>query len=277
MEASRFRWIALGLAVAAVILAAVAVAKVSTREPHAAVAAPLLGVAPQDRTVAAKDVVKLQLPEYATIDHDGMRVIDVDLAQRLGVSPGELITAISGRQLHRDVDLHEIMTSASLLRANILYVELERDEVQALVRWQLDNSLVAARDTFFGGSGGGVITPAAPIIPVAPKPGDPGELVVAGITRVDTTHITITRAAADALFANVVGVLLGVRVMRAYPSAGRRDGFRISGLKPTSVLAHLGLDNGDVIEELRGVGTKQLQLVLTRRKAPLEISISVVK
>jgi hypothetical protein len=211
----------------------------------------------------------LQRPEHATVDHDGVRVIDAALSHRLGLPPGETITAVSGRAIHRDFDLHEVLMDASMARANILYVELERDELQALVRWRLDRSLSESSDAIIST----LKLPPKPIgtgVPIDPAPDDPIAPVVAGITKLDDHHFTITRAAIELLYANLVPVLRGGRI-----GPSPRGGLRISSIGMSSVFAHLGMATEDVVEEVRGIGTHELELVMARGPNPLLVTITV--
>jgi len=275
MEPVRFHHrLALGFAIAATVLAASAVVIVARREPpKIAVEMPVFGTVPQDREVTAKDVMLLRKPQMTSIDHDGARVIDADLGTRLGLAPGETITSLSGRQIHRDDDLREALLHAAIARANVLYVELERDEVTALVRWRLDNSLNSDREAMKQ------LWPASPTPkfagPVDPAPDDPIAPIVAGITKVSDNHYTITRAAKALLVANAIPVLRGMEYGMAFRRApARRGGIRLYSVEPTSVFAHIGLEDGDTLDDVM-VDHDQISLVIIRNKNPLMISISV--
>ena len=107
-------------------------------------------------------------------------------------------------------------------------------------------------------------------MPVDPAADDPIAPVVAGITKVDDHHFTITRAAIEVLFANLVPVLRGGRIAPSH-----RGGIRISAIGMSSVFAHLGMASEDVIEEVRGIGTNELEVVMSRGPNPLLITITV--
>jgi len=249
---------------------------VARRSAPAVAVHPVRAAPPQDRTVAAKDIALLEKPELATIDRDGLRVIDVELAQRLGLAPGERVTAISGRTLKRDLDLREMIRATAAMNVNTLYVELERGDDTALVRWRVDGTLAIARS--------GIGSP--PILPVPPPPGDPVVPVLAGLTKLDDDHFTVTRAAFDAFLADRDRVLRGARIVPAV-RLGQADGYRLYAIRPTSLFAHLGLQNGDTLRELNGVAvidrgvlddvrdTTQFLFKLDRRGNPFELTITV--
>jgi hypothetical protein len=265
--------ISMGFATAALVVAVGSIVVVAKRDTRHVVELPVMTTVPQDREVATKDLLLLQRPEHATVDHDGVRVIDAALAQRLGLPPGEVITAISGHAIHRDFDLHGVLIDASMSHANVLYIELERDELQALVRWRLDRSLSESSDAIINNVRANLNLPANPIgtgVPIDPAPDDPIAPVVAGITKLDDHHFTITRAAIEVLYANLVPVLRGGRI-----GPSHRGGIRISSIGMSSVFAHLGMASDDVIDEVRGLGTHELELVISRGPNPMLITITV--
>ena len=275
MAGDRLPRLALGFAFAAMILAAVAVVVVVRRPPaQRVVEAPPHGVEAQDREISVKDVMLLRKPELAVVDHDGVRVIDAELGQRLGLTPGEKITALAGRDIHRDEDLREALFHAGLARANVLYVELLRDEVSALVRWRLDNSLDSDSEAMKSLRPHSVKSVFAG--PATPDPADPTAPIVAGITKLSDNHYSITRDAKDALIANLVPVLNDVSYIGVMPTlhAQNQHSIKLYSVKPTSVAAHVGLEDDDTLEDIM-VDTNQISLVVARKNNPLMISIIV--
>jgi hypothetical protein len=275
MAGDRLPRLALGFAFAAMVLAAVAVVIVMRRAPpQAIVEAPLHGVEAQDREISVKDLMLLRKPELAVVDHDGVRVIDAELGQRLGLAPGEKITALAGHDIHRDEDLRETLFHAGLARANVLYVELLRDEVSALVRWRLDNSLGSDYEAMKS------LRPKFPKSvfagPSTPDPADPTAPIVAGITKLSDDHYSITRDAKAALIANLVPVLNDVNYISVLPTlhSQNQHSIKLYTVKPTSVAAHVGLEDDDMLEDIL-VDANQISLVVTRKNNPLMISIIV--
>jgi hypothetical protein len=265
--------ISMGFATAALVVAVGSIVVVAKRDTRRVVELPVMTTVPQDREVATKDLLLLQRSEHATVDHDGLRVIDAALAQRLGLPPGELITAISGRQIHRDLELHEALMDASLSRANTLYIELERDDLHALVRWRLDRSLGESSDTIMSNFRANHTPPkpVGPVVPIDPAPDDPIAPVIAGITKLDDHHFTITRAAVETVHGNLVAMLRGARISPVY----RKGGIRLGMVGLSSVFAHLGIESGDELEEVRGLGTREIELVMSRGPNPQLITITV--
>ena len=280
MEPRRFRLIALAIAIAALGVASASAIVVARRGTVAAFVAPPAAPAPQDRTVEAKDIAALEQPELASIDRDGLRVIDVELARRLGLSPGERITSLSGRPLKRDLDLREAIRATANLNVNTLYVELERGDDTALVRWRVDGTLAIAR--FALGAGGTATYAPLPIVPAPPPPDDPVIPVLAGLTKIDDDHFTVTRGAFDAFFADLDHVLRGARIVPA-----PHGGYKLYAIRATSLFAHLGLQNGDSLLRLNSAdindrdqldnarAAKELVFELVRRGNPFEITITL--
>jgi S1-C subfamily serine protease len=282
MEPRRFRLIAMSIAVAALGVASASAVVVMTRAPHVVVtAAAPPPPPPQDRTVAAKDIAALEQPELATVDRDGLRVIDSDLARRLGLAPGERITTLSGRPLKRDLDLREAIRATANLNVNTLYVELERGDDTALVRWRVDGTLAIARYALSAG-GSSMYAPLPPIVPAPPALGDPVIPVLAGLTKVDDSHFTVTRAAVDAFFADRDHILRGARLV-PYPHGG----YKLYAIRATSLFAHLGIQNGDTLVKLNSAdiddrdqldnarNAKEFVFELVRRSDPFEITITL--
>lgn len=114
--------------------------------------------------------------------------------------------------------------------------------------------------------------------------------IEAEIRRTDDTHFAVTRRGADAILANMRMVAHSLRVTPEIKDE-RPIGFRIVGMKPTSVLAKLGFRDGDVVQSLNGRdistpdkaveayaklrSTRHLQARLTRSGKPLVIDVKI--
>lgn len=142
--------------------------------------------------------------------------------------------------------------------------------------------------------------PAAPAAPApAPSPVPPADPAVdvdavldAGIRKIDDTHYEISRAALDQITANPMAFAKGARVVPAMKN-GRPEGFKIYAVRPSSMLARLGLLNGDTLQVLNGHAlgdpdkaleaytslrtAQQAVIGLVRRGAPLTITIKIGK
>jgi hypothetical protein len=110
------------------------------------------------------------------------------------------------------------------------------------------------------------------------------------IRKTDETHFAVTRRGADAILANMRIVAHSLRVTPELKDE-HAIGFRIVGMKTTSVLARLGFRDGDVVQSLNGRdistpdkaveaytklrSTKHLQARLTRSGKPLVIEVKI--
>ena len=297
MDQRRIGLLALSLAVLALVLASVAGIVVIARGGAASVAVPAVAVAPppppasprlEDRDVAASDVAALERDGATEISHDGMRVRDAELAKRLGLVPGDVVTSISGHVLQRDWDVTLALID-SAPRVDTLYVEVTRARGDTLLRWKVDGDLHAL---LVGGPSRGALAPAPPVLPALPqRPPDPwSDALIATIEKVDDQHFQIPRATVDAVLGNPMGVASGARVVPAMRN-GRPDGFKLYAIRPSSLCAHLGLNNGDTLQTVNGRslgdaaqaldaytklrGAKDVQLGIIRRGVPMTITITV--
>src|SRR6187402_1614022 len=158
--------IAIGAAIAAVLMSLLAVIVVATRGAGAPAAAAGAGAPgegapgeagagaaavppPGARRIAASDVLRLRR-EIVTLARDagrplGVRITDEDARRALDLGPDDVITAISGRAIEREHDVADALLAVKRLRASTVYVELLRDGEPLLVRWQVDGDLQTAR------------------------------------------------------------------------------------------------------------------------------------
>lgn len=114
---------------------------------------------------------------------------------------------------------------------------------------------------------------------------------VAGITRVDATHVTIARAAIDRALADPVRVIGTPRLVWS-SVRGQTVGFKLYAIRPGSPLAALGLANGDTLRAINGLpltstdhalaaytrlrSVDHFALELTRRGQPLTLTYEIV-
>lgn len=73
----------------------------------------------------------------------------------------------------------------------------------------------------------------------------------AGIKATDATHVTITTKLLDKIFANPTAIAGGARVVPAVAN-GKPIGFKLYAIRPSSVFARLGLQNGDTLTQING-------------------------
>lgn len=82
-----------------------------------------------------------------------------------------------------------------------------------------------------------------------------------GITKIDPTHVKITRAAWNSLFDDPIAM---ARAARLVPSleGGKPNGLRLFGIRPSSILAALGFQNGDTIHRVNGADLDGMEKLL---------------
>lgn len=134
--------------------------------------------------------------------------------------------------------------------------------------------------------------PATPVPPPAPDP-DQEKLdaaIVAGITVIDDTHRVIKRDLVDKVLANPMAVAKGARVVPSVKN-GKPDGFKLYAIRPTSIYARLGFQNGDTLQAINGFDLTSadkalevyaklreataLQIDITRRGKPISLNYTI--
>ncbi len=259
----RFPIIAMGLAVAALVIVLIAVAVVIRRDRGAPARS-------DDRRVAATDTARLQ-GSAVKIVANGLQVTDVELAHALGLSADDTITAISGRRIARVFDVHEALFNSSMMGATTLYIALERGGTPVLVRWKLDGDLRSARHAS-----------AAPDMRADP--------LLDSIEKIDETHVTMPRSTVDAVLASPAPLASSARIVPSVNN-GVPEGFKLYAIRPSSLYARLGLENGDTVRAINGVElsspssaielyrrikqTPEFVVDLTRHGQPMTLTITV--
>ena len=124
----------------------------------------------------------------------------------------------------------------------------------------------------------------APVVAVAePPPGDGSgdELqasIDSGIKKIDDNNYEIDKALVDKVLANPMAVAKGARVVPAVKN-GKPDGFKLYAIRPSSVYAKLGLQNGDTLQSINGFdltsADKALEVYTKLREATsLEVDVT---
>jgi len=279
--AKRVPIIAMGFSVVALVVVLIAVVVVMNRGTTEIAAAKTVepALAPIDRRVAAADVVRLDNDDMLVPAAGGVRIKDPELAKQLGLTVDDLIASISGRPVSRQFDVHEVIFNTSMMKATTLYVELAD---RRIVRWQLDGDLRTARYAIppsYAGLGGYPTLPSA----VASDP------LLDTIEKVDDTHYTVPTATLAAVLAAPAKFVTTARVVPAMKN-GHPDGLKLYAIRPSSVFAHIGLQNGDTIQTINGNDLGDLSkaldsyaklkvahsfvIELARRGRPLTITIT---
>lgn len=280
--------IALGFAGVAVVVAIAAAVMVVRRDDTRSDARPSAHAPTAqvtDHTVAASEVVKLQRDSVDVVIESGnvkgVKLKDEALAKTLGLEPGDVIAAISGRPITRDMDLYDVMFNVAMMNATTLYVEVLRDGSPLLMRWRLDGDLKEARYANRGSPLSALYT-----TPAAPDP------LLDTIEKVDDTHVKLPKATVDTLLADPTTYSKGARVVPAIKN-GQPSGLKLYAIRPNSLYARLGLMNGDTIAAVNGhdvsspdkaleVYTKvksetELKLDVMRRGQPVQLTITITK
>jgi type II secretory pathway component PulC len=298
------RLVAMGAALVALVFTLVAVIVVLVRDGgHEAASATSVTSPLRDHDVRATDAVRLQRRDVELVIEKGttkgLRVKDAALAQALGLEPDDVITAISGKQMTRELDAYDAILKLSMLSATTMYVEIVRKGQPLLLRWRLDGDLRQAR---YGAAGGGAIGTLgggtfsggtlSGLTPPPPPPPPPPDPLLDTIEKLDDTHYKLPRATVDALLANPMQMSGGARVVPSLRN-GQPDGFKLYAIRPSSVYAKLGFANGDTIHAVNGHtldapdkalevytklrGATSLTFELSRRGQPVDLVIEITK
>src|SRR5450755_1217712 len=124
---------------------------------------------------------------------------------------------------------------------------------------------------------------AAPVVAAVTPPSDGSgdemqAAVDAGVKKIDDNHYEIDKALVDKVLANPMGVAKGARVVPAVKD-GKPDGFKLYAIRPSSVYAKLGLQNGDTLQSINGFdltsADKALEVYTKLREATsLQVSVT---
>ena len=82
-------------------------------------------------------------------------------------------------------------------------------------------------------------------------PGTSVDTLLDTIVQVDGTHTTMPRATVDALLGHAAALVTGARVVPSMKS-GQLDGYKLFAIRPSSLFARLGFENGDTVQSING-------------------------
>lgn len=125
----------------------------------------------------------------------------------------------------------------------------------------------ALGDLLFDRSGcNGTPRPSEPDTDVGPEPPDPGppkdgDDLARGITVIDVTHRTVTRALVMRALSEPTGVRPGARIVPATRN-GEPSGYKLYAIRPSSRLAAFGFTNGDTVTAINGVELTSIEQLL---------------
>jgi type II secretory pathway component PulC len=137
------------------------------------------------------------------------------------------------------------------------------------------------------------VPPVTPVTPPAtgPSPDDIAQAEIdAGIRKINDVTFEIRTALLDKILLNPMSVAKGARVVPSMKN-GKADGFKLYAIRPNSVYAKLGLENGDTLNAINGfaldsadkaleVYTKlrtatRLEVDITRRGKPVTLTYTI--
>jgi hypothetical protein len=264
----RIQRIAVGLAGVAVIVALIAVFVVATRqctprlEPRFALAS---------HRVPASDLARL-LPDTVKQAGDGLRVVDDVLGKSLGLGHDDTIVAISGRRVTRMAELRAVLRDLEVFRPTSLFVEVLRDRQPVLERWELDGDLASALRAGPDLRGPpGTPASAASIGPSA-QPSGPSDPLIATVRQLGRTTYEVPRSTFETWIADPTRITAGITSAQHLTSP---DGFQIVTVRPGSVIAALGIQDGDVIRGINGVELTSIDKILPLLVRSPRISVDV--
>jgi type II secretory pathway component PulC len=162
------------------------------------------------------------------------------VARPLGLARGDTVVAISGRPVTRPSELGAALHDLEAFRPAHLFVELIRDREPVTERWELDGDLEAARRA-------------------EADPAHGADPLIATIRRIDSTTYELPHATIEAWTADPAKLTTGISSARHLSNP---DGFEIETVQAGSVVAALGIQDGDVLRGLNGVALASLDLVL---------------
>jgi general secretion pathway protein C len=124
----------------------------------------------------------------------------------------------------------------------------------------------------------------APVVAAVTPPAGDGSgdemqaAVDAGVKKIDDNHYEIDKDLVAKVLANPMGVAKGARVVPAVKD-GKPDGFKLYAIRPNSVYAKLGLQNGDTLQSINGFdltsADKALEVYTKLREATsLQVSVT---
>ncbi|HEY0195002.1 MAG TPA: hypothetical protein VGC42_28005 [Kofleriaceae bacterium] len=210
----RIQRIALGAALLAVVL--VGVALIVTLRRGRTHGAPLIG-----RTMHVRELARLSAETVEPAE--GGVHIQPTVAAALGLAPGDVLIAISGRATARPGDVTGALRDLAALHPTQWFVELAREGAHVVERWDLDGEY---------------------------RPGltDDDDARRASIHRIGATRYELPRAAVFEWLAQPARLLAGVASTRRV-----LDSIELQRVRPGSLIAALGLQDGDQLRAINGV------------------------
>jgi len=272
MPGTRAPVIAIGAAVIALMTSLAAVIVVVTRSPPEK-----RDTGPLESRIAAAELVKLKRDSVENVSDAGtvigVKVTDDKIRVALGLSPADVITNLAGRAIKREFDVYDAVLGASTMDISIIHVDLLRDGKPVHLRWRLDGDLRAARRQPGDPTG------------IRPRPTDPfGGLstrdpLLDTIKKLDDLHYEVPRSTLERVVANPDDFSRGARVVPSFQH-GMMAGFKLYAIRPGSIFAAIGLQNGDTVRAINGYETdtlEKLQEIYPKIKDAKELAIDITR
>lgn len=134
-------------------------------------------------------------------------------------------------------------------------------------------------------SGSAPVAQNTPPPPVAPPPTDQSpdaDLLAAvdkGVKKIDETHYDIDRGLIDKILTDPTAAARAARIVPSIKD-GKPNGFKLYAIRPNSLFAKIGMQNGDTISSINGFDMsspdKALE-VYTKVRSASNLSVSVVR
>jgi len=135
-------------------------------------------------------------------------------------------------------------------------------------------------------AGAPIASAAPPPPPVAPPPAAEGnpdaDLLAAvdkGVKKIDETHYEIDRSLVDKILADPTAAARAARIVPSIKD-GKPNGFKLYAIRPNSLFAKIGLQNGDTVSSINGFDMsspdKALE-VYTKVRSASNLSISLIR
>jgi general secretion pathway protein C len=122
--------------------------------------------------------------------------------------------------------------------------------------------------------------PVAPPVPgVASAEGDLSADIDKGVHKIDDTHYEVDRALVDKILLDPSQIMRSARIVPSIKD-GKANGFKMYAIRPNSVYAKIGMQNGDTIQSINGFEItspdKALE-VYTKVKSANSLSVQITR
>lgn len=161
-----------------------------------------------------------------------------------------------------------------------LLLEVRNEKI--LVRWKERVEEFALYETRSLSPGRGGMRGAPPRTPVAAQPQAPNGASTGGDTvrKVSEDRYVIDNREVAQLRDNMSSMMTQLRVVPNFSQGGQPDGFKVFAIRPGSLFAKIGLQNGDVVKRINGIefqGPEQAMAAYAQLRSETNINIDIVR